>query len=136
MDKILRMKYRRIVAFGAIGIWLIALGFVSGPARWEFAHTYEIWIKGFEKNLPELTTVLALPLLEIGESSALSIFLSGAICAIAWLGPVVLLVGVWRAPNREALSDWLLYGGALYASLMALFVALIAVSFWLPFGFL
>lgn len=130
------MIFRRMIGTAVILIWFITLGFVCGPLRWEFAHTYRNLINGFEDSLPVLTTVLGLPVLGIGDQTFMSIFVVVVLGGITWLGPATLLVGVWRFPNREKFSDWLLFGGSLYVAIILLFTILLAVSFWLPFSLL
>ena len=130
------MMLRRILSSVVIIVWLGTLAFVAGPARWEFAHTYEHWMDGMEMYVPELTSIVGLPFLDLGNPSLMSSILRGLFWAFAWLSPVGLLVGIWRIKSPQALSDWLLYGGALYLSIMLLAFVVIAVSLWIPFSLL
>lgn len=127
---------RRVSGSIAIVVWLGTLAFIAGPARWEFAHTYEHWIEGLGTALPTLTTTVGLPILGIGTPSMTSGLQRGLFWAFAWLGPVGLLIGVWRIKSQQTLAEWFLYGGALYLALMLLAFAVTAVSLWIPFSLL
>ena len=117
-------------------IWLVTLAFIAGPARWELAHTYQRLITELGDSLPLLTSIIGLPVLGLGASTFLSIVVRVLFWGVIWVTPLILLIGVWKASTREVLSDWLLFGGALYAVLMTLFMALVIVSLLLPFGLL
>jgi len=127
---------KRILGSITLMIWLGTLAFVAGPVRWEFAHTYDHWMEGLGDSLPSPTKNVGLPFLGLGHSSLAASILIGLFWAIAWLSPVGLLIGIWRTRSDHALSDWLLYGGALYCSLMFLASVVILLSLWLPFALL
>lgn len=117
-------------------VWFITLAFISGPVRWEVAHTYQHLVDRLENSLPLPTKVVGLPVLGLGALTPLSIAIVMVFWGVAWLGPVFLLLGIWRTTTWKALSDWLMLGGTFYTSTMFLFVVVIVFSLWLPFGLL
>ena len=130
------MLAKRITATAAVAVWIVTLAYAGGPARWELAHTYQHLIEGVGSALNAPTVAFGLPILGLGPRTFQSVVVTVVIWGVAWLGPIILLVGIWRVRTREALSDWLLLGGVLYGSVMLLFLVVIAVSLWLPFSLL
>ncbi len=130
------MTIRKILGTVIILIWLMTLAFISGPARWELAHTYQHLIEDMAESMPLLTSVVGLPILGIEQGRPGSVVVRVLFWGFTWLGPLIRLVGIWRAKARDVLSDWLLYGGTIYCSIMVLLALVIAVSLWIPFGFL
>jgi hypothetical protein len=135
------LRRRRLFASALLLLWLALLGLITGPLRWEFAHSYAHWIAGLGDTLPLPTYYLGLPLLGLPSPGG-SIWTGAPVwpavlCGlIAWAGPLLLLLGVWRAPSRLALLEWLLLAGGAYA-LALLAIGLGALfSLWLPFGLL
>lgn len=118
-------------------VWFITLAFISGPVRWEVAHTYQHLVDRLENSLPLPTKVVGLPVLGLGALTPLSIAYSYGV-----LGGCLVGSGVFAPRNMacattwKALSDWLMLGGTLYTSTMFLFVVVIVFSLWLPFGLL
>jgi len=131
-----QLRLPRALATAALLIWLATLAFVSGPARWEFAHTYEHWIDGLENSLPMLTKEVSLPVLGLGPSSLPSLLVRTVFWGLAWLGPLALLAWVWRSGSRQQLSECFLMGGTLYGASMLLATLLVLVGLWLPFSLL
>jgi len=129
------MRADRILSFSVIVIWLITLIFVAGPVRWEFAHSYGHWISGIGDELPLPTALIGLPILNIGEVSPSSIAVRVVFWSAVWLGPIILLLGVWRA-IPENVANWMLYGGVLYATIVISLAIAICFSLWLPFSLL
>jgi hypothetical protein len=129
------LRRRRLLASALLLLWLAMLGLIAGPLRWEFAHSYGHWIAGLGDALPLPTFYLGLPLLGLSPPAAPG--WPAALCGlIAWGGPLVLLAGVWRAPSRLALLEWLLLGGGGYALLMLGIGVAVLFSLWLPFSLL
>lgn len=117
----------------AILLWLIALAVVTGPLRSALGQAYNL--RNIEKlggSVPLLTFVFGLPAIGIGSAPA-AVGVGILIWGIAWLGPIVLLVGAWRAPSPESLSDWVVFGGTVYMSVVVLLGILVAVGLWLPY---
>ncbi|MFQ5525516.1 MAG: hypothetical protein ACE5GX_04575 [Thermoanaerobaculia bacterium] len=131
-----QLRLLRALATAALLIWLATLAFVSGPARWKFAHTYEHWIDGLENSLPMLTKEASLPVLGLGPSSLPSLLGRIVFWGLAWLEQLALLAWVWRAGSRQQLSECVLMGGALYGAGMLLAMLLVAFGLWLPFSLL
>ena len=129
-------RSNKILATLVIGLWLVVLGFVSGPMRWEFQHTYAHWIEGAGADLPSLTKSFALPVLGLGSSGAGAVLLRCLVWSVSWLLPLFLLVRVWRSASRLRLVEVVLMGGLGYGSAMALLTALLALGLWLPFSLL
>ena len=127
------MLTRRLIALASLLIWLLILAFLTGPVRSEYAHTYAHRIQPLD-SIPVITNVVGLRLLGLGRSTFLANVVVVVMCGVTWIGPIVLLVQSWRVDTREMLSDWLLYGGLLYATIMGLFLLLVAFSLWLPFS--
>lgn len=127
---------RKVLGSVVVLIWLVTLAFVSGPARWEYAHTYEYRIEELGDALPLLTVVVGLPILGLGSLTPESFVVRVLFWGVTWVGPAILLIGMWNAESRDVLSDWLLYGGTIYLSLMLLFAVIVVVGLWLPFSLL
>ena len=130
------MLGKRIFATAALLTHLAMLIVVSGPFRWELAHTYEHMIMGAEGYLPVLTNIIALPILGIGSHDLLIGVAVSLIWCVLWLPAFVLLFGVWRIQLERKLDDWLLYGGMLYVSISFLIFIVIILSLVLPFALL
>lgn len=128
------MILRKSSATAAIAAWLSVIALAFGPLRWGFGHDYESWIARAKASLPALTASVSLPVLGIGPSTASSVLVSGVFWGFAWLVPIALLIGVWRAPSREDLLEVLVYGGGLYTAVLAFLVFLSILGLWLPFG--
>jgi hypothetical protein len=130
------IKNRRAVATAAVAVWLITLALLWGPARWELAHTYAHWIEGTDGNLPALTPAVALPVLGLGEPGMRAVAVRLLFWGFLWLGPVVILILVWRARTREELVEVLLLSVLTYGALVVFLSALLALGLWLPFSLL
>jgi len=130
------MSGRQRLAALPLLLWMLLLGMIAGPIRWEFAHTYSHWIAGVEDALPTPTRLIGLPLLDLGETNLLTLLTTGLCWGIVWGGPVALLAGIRRTSSREGLLEWLLYGGSLYAVLLLAVATAAAFSLWLPFSLL
>ena len=108
---------------------LVAVRIVS----WEFAFTYEHWIKGLDLSyLPRLTTY-SLPMIGIPKGPAMALWCSPLIWLILALWPGASLVYFFRESVNSRIS-------VLNLSLMAWMLVLSAVTIlasfglWLPFG--
>ena len=130
------MVARKALGSLALLIWLGTLAFVSGPVRWEYAHSYAHLVEDAGNELPLLTVVIALPVLGLASPTFGSVLLQLVFWSVTWLGPVAILFGVWRAENQSLVTDRLVYGGGLYGSVIVLFATLVAVSLRMPFWFL
>ncbi len=128
------MRTRKSIATAALAVWLSVIALAFGPVRWAFGHWFEHLIEGADGSLPALTADVSLPVLGIGPSTVSSGLVRLLFWGFVWLGPLALLIGVWRATSREALSDLLVYGGGLYATGLAMLVFLTLLGLWLPFG--
>lgn len=128
------LQGRKVLATAAVVLWLATLALISGPARWEFAHTYAHWIEGAERDLPSLTRAIALPVLGLTDST----FSPTALLYLAavWLWPLAALWFIWRAPSRTTLQEIMSFSIALYGTLVFLASALLALGLWLPFSLL
>jgi len=127
---------RRVSATSVLLLWIVTLALLAGPVRWEFAHSYSHQIAGAGADLPTPTLDLALPILGLGAGSLAASLVKLLFWGICWLGPGLMLLGVWRAASPEAVLERFVFGGALYGSLMLLLAIALAVSLWLPFGLL
>ncbi len=132
----MQLMPRKVAATAALAIWLAVVALVWGPVRWEFAHTYQHWIEDWESHLPVLTTAVSLPVLGLGSSTVASFLVRTLFWGLAWLGPAILLLGVWRARTPESLTELLLLGWPLYAASLLLLLVLVILGLWIPFGLL
>jgi len=130
------MLHKRILASLVFLIWYFTVGFICLPVRFTFAHTYMHWIGDAGSDLPMLTRVVGLPLLGLGNYSAISFLFVCLVWAITWLGPLVLIVATWRIRSENKLQDMLIYGGTLYFAVVFLLAVVVAFSLWLPFSLL
>jgi hypothetical protein len=120
----------------AILPWIVTLGFIFGPVRWELAHTYGHLIEELGDSLPVLTRGLSLPVLGIAPSSPSAHAVAVLIWGFIWLGLAGLLGSIWRARTREDLLGRFVYGGSLYAGVVFLLFTLTVVGLALPFAYL
>ena len=130
------LKLRRSIALCGLGLWISTLAFLSGPVRWELAHTYAHRIEGTESNLPALTRSVALPVLGLAEASFTAVVLTLCFWAALWLGAAAIAWLVWRARSRAELLEVLVLGAAAYGPLVILMLSVFAVGLWLPFSLL
>jgi hypothetical protein len=125
----------RIVASAALVVWLAALIFVAGPARWEFAHSYRHLVSGLGNMLPVPTLLIGLPVLGLGEPTPGTVAVRVLFWLIVWSGPAALLSVVWRVSDAR-MTQWLLAGAMLYGALIVLLTVIVVFSLLLPFGLL
>lgn len=130
------LRSRRAIALAGLGLWIAGLAFLSGPVRWELAHTYAHWIEGAEGNLPALTRSFALPILGLAEASFTAAVLTFCFWVALWLGAAAIAWLVWRARSRAELIEVLVLGAAIYGPLVILMLSVFAVGLWLPFSLL
>jgi hypothetical protein len=133
-DEATGLRNRRALALAGLTIWIATLALLSGPARWEIAHTYAHWIDGAEESLPLLTDTVALPVLGLAETNPLSLTVRLLFWGSVWLGALALLRLVWKAQTREHLVEVLVLVAAIYVPLLILLLSVFAVSLWLPFS--
>ncbi len=127
------MTTKKVIASGALLPWVITLGFICGPVRWELAHTFNHLLEGSDGSLPLLTANLSLPVLGVAPFSPVAVATAILFWGLTWLGLVGLFVLIWRAKTREDLIDHVVFGGAFYAGYVLLFFTLTAVGLALPF---
>ena len=130
------MRTKKILASVAILPWIVTLGFIFGPVRWELAHTYGHLIEELGESLPVLTRGLSLPVLGIAPSSPAAHATAFLFWGFIWLGLAGLVAWIWRARTREDLLDRFVYGGTLYAGVVFLLFTLTIVGLALPFAYL
>ena len=128
------MTTKKVLASATLLPWLVTLGFIFGPGRWELAHTYAHLIEGTQDSLPLLTRSLSLPVLGIAPSSTGALAAAILFWGFTWLGLAGLLALIWRARTREDLLDRFVYGAALYAGCVLLLFTLAVVGLALPFA--
>lgn len=130
------MKLRKFVATTILLVWIIGIGFLAGPARWELAHTYAHLIGSVRDALPSITIHMALPILGLATPSSLA--LPVQVLTWGWLsgGPLILLVSVWRQASSSGVTDWLLYGGLVYWSVAFVITSVFLVGLLVPFALL
>jgi len=130
------MTTRKVLASAALLPWLVTLGFIFGPTRWELAHTYGHLIEEVRHSLPLLTRSLSLPVLGIAPSSSAAYATAILFWGFIWLGLAGLVTSIWRARTREDLLERIVYGGTLYAGGAFLLFTLTIVGLALPFAHL
>ena len=128
------MTTKKALATAALLPWIVTLGFIFGPGRWELAHTYGHLIEEAQHSLPLLTRGLSLPVLGIAPPSPGALATFVLFWGFAWLGLAGLLALIWRARNREELLDRFVYGTVLYAGCVLLLFTLTVVGLGLPFA--
>lgn len=128
------LHVKKLVAMAAVVVWLVLLGLLSGPVRWELRHSYEHRIGASEADLPAPTRTFSLPVLGIGPRGPSELLVQLGFWAVAWLPPVVSLSLVWRATSSRGLLEVLVLGGAGYVALLSLLVTLVVLGLWLPFA--
>lgn len=127
------MTIKKAIASAALLPWVITLGFISGPVRWELAHTLNHFLERSDGSLPLLTARLSLPVLGIAPFSPAAVITAILFWGITWLGLGGLFVLIWRARTREDLLDRVVFGGAFYAGCVLLLFTLAAIGLALPF---
>jgi hypothetical protein len=130
------MRIRKLLATAALAVWTVCVYLLTGPIRWELAHTYHHLIEHTDYQLPAPTRTIALPVLELGPDGVGVWLVRWVFLGLAWLGPPLLLVAVWRASSEHEVTERLVYGGALYVAVFALLTILFALGLWLPFAYL
>ena len=128
------MTTKKILASAVLLPWFVSLGFVSGPVRWELAHTYGHLLEDAQYSMPLLTRDLALPVLGIAPNSPGALATAIIFWSFIWLGCAGLFVSIWRARTREELLDRFVYGGTLYFGCVVLAFTVTAVGLALPFA--
>lgn len=127
---------RKTLASAALLPWIVTLGFIAGPVRWELAHTYGHLIEEAQRSLPLLTRSLSLPVLGIAPSSPAAFITAILFWGFIWLGAAGLLWSIWSAPTRKALLDRFVFGGTFFAGGVFLLFTLTIVGLALPFVYL
>jgi hypothetical protein len=130
------MTTNKILASAVLVPWIVTVGFICGPVRWELAHSYAHHLEEAQYSLPLLTRCLSLPVLGIATSSPGGFVIAGLFWGFIWLGLVGLFVLIWRARTREDLLDRFVFGAALYAGCVLLLFSLTVVGLALPFAFI
>lgn len=131
-----QLGIRKVLALTGLATWVSVLTFLSGPARWELAHTYGHLIDGAEGDLPALTASVALPFLGLGPDGFVHALTKLLVWSVLWLGAAALVWLAWTAPDRRALTERLVLGLTIYVPAVVLLVSVLAVALWLPFSLL
>ena len=115
-----------VVILAWLGLLVAGLGVQFSLAH-HFGHAWQ----GKESALPQLTRVA---LHVLGNAQ-----LEGSHHPAHWIanlllfaGPLALLVFVWRATDRLALVELVVFGGGTYLILALAFVGLVLFGLWLP----
>ena len=127
------LRERKLAAIMAIACWLVALGLLFGPARWELGHSYAHWIEGAEENLPTLTRKVALPVLGIEPSGLSSWLIFLVFWGYLWLTPIAMTLLVRRVPSRERLIETLVLMVFGYSALAAVLLVPVLLGLTAPF---
>ena len=128
------MKARKSIASVVLLPWVATLIFLSGPVRWELANTTGHLLGGLGDNLPLLTRHLTLPVLGVSHSGAGDVVTAALVWLYVWAGLIWLFVLIWRARDRESLTERLVFGFLFYFGSVFFIGALSLTGALLPFA--
>ena len=136
------MIRNKTILIATILVWLLALGCLFGPVRWEVSWTYSHWFgfsgvdtAVFDMDLPYPTMWFSLPLLgfAVAHLGPWDDILFYAYWGCLFAYPVALAIIILRVTDgRLLLSTWVV-GASLYLALVTLLSILVVFGLWAPF---
>jgi hypothetical protein len=136
------MIKNKTILLATVLVWLLALGFLIGPVRWEVSWIYSHWFgfsgleaPVFDMDLPFVTRWFSLPLLgfavaNMGPWDSILFYVYWG-CLFAY--PLGLAIVILRVTEENLFPSAWVVGGSLYL-VSVLFLSILAgFGLWAPF---